>query len=254
MSTARNLEGQFALVTGAATGIGEATARELARRGARVGLLDINAEGAARACAAIAAEGGDAWPFVADLTNWDATKRTVEEAHARAGRLDVVVHSAGGFPKYVNLIDCPVEDWDAVVNSNLRSMFYLLKAAAPLMMAARYGRFVTLSSMAARSGVNPNPPHYTAAKGGVLALTRQAALDLGKFGITVNAVAPANVLTPRTLTIRTPERIAHIEKTTPVGRLGTPEEIAAAVVFLASPEASYVTGVTMDVNGGATMV
>lgn len=254
MNSAKNFAGQFALVTGAATGIGEASARELARRGARVGVMDINAEGAARVASAIAAEGGDAMPCVVDLMSWEATQQAVIDAHASAGRLDVVVHSAGGFPQYVNLIDCPVDAWDAVVNSNLRSMFYLLKAAAPLMMAAKYGRFVTLSSMAARSGVNPNPPHYTAAKGGILALTRQAALDLGKYGITVNAVAPANVLTPRTLNIRSPERIAHIEKTTPVGRLAKPEEVAAAVVFLASPEASYITGVTMDVNGGATMI
>lgn len=254
MASQGGFKGQFALVTGAATGIGEATARELARRGARVGVMDINAEGVARVAAAIAAEGGDARPCITDLMSWDATKKSVEQAYASAGRLDVVVHSAGGFPKYVNLIDCPIEAWDDVVNSNLRSMFYLLKAAAPLMMAAKYGRFVTLSSMAARSGTNPNPPHYTAAKGGVLALTRQAALDLGKYGITVNAVAPANVLTPRTAGLRSPERIAHIEKTTPLGRLAKPEEIAAAVVFLASREASYITGVTMDVNGGATMI
>jgi 3-oxoacyl-[acyl-carrier protein] reductase len=121
------------------------------------------------------------------------------------------------------------------------------------MMAANYGRFVTLSSMAARSGVNPNPPHYAAAKAGVLGLTRQAALDLGKHGITVNAVAPANVQSARAKAIRTPERIAHIERTSPVGRLAEPEEIAAAVVFLCSREAGYITGVTLDVNGGATM-
>jgi len=254
MMATNSFKGQFALVTGAATGIGEATARELARRGARVGVMDINAEGASRVASAIAADGGDAVPCIVDLLQWESTRKSVEDAHRSAGRLDIVVHSAGGFPKYVNLIDCPVEAWDAVVNSNLRSMFYLLKAAAPLMMAANYGRFVTLSSMAARSGVNPNPPHYTAAKGGVLALTRQAALDLGPYGITVNAVAPANVTTPRTLGIRSPERIAHIEKTTPVRRLAKPEEVAAAVVFLASPEASYITGVTLDVNGGATMI
>ena len=114
------------------------------------------------------------------------------------------------------------------------------------------GRSISFADVGSTSGFRgrPRAVAYTAAKGGVLALTRQAALDLGKFGITVNAVAPANVLTPRTLTIRTPERIAHIEKTTPVGRLGSPEEIAAAVFFLASNDASYVTGTTLKMDGG----
>ena len=246
-------EGQSAVVTGAATGIGEATARILAREGAEVALVDLDGEGAEAVAASIGESGGRARADVADLTDWEATRAAVEEAHRRAGKIDVLVHSAGGFPRYVSLLDCPVEAWDGVVDSNLKSMFYLLKAAAPLMVEAGYGRFVTLSSMAARSGVNPNPPHYAAAKAGALGLTRQAARELGPHGVTVNAVAPANARTPRTLGIRTSERIAHIEKTSPAGRLAEPEEIAQAVVFLCSREAGYITGATLDVNGGATM-
>lgn len=246
-------EGQSAVVTGAATGIGEATARILAREGAEVALVDMDGEGAEAVAASIGESGGRARAVVADLTDWEATRAAVEEAHRRAGKIDVLVHSAGGFPRYVSLLDCPVKAWDGVVDSNLKSMFYLLKAAAPLMVEAGYGRFVTLSSMAARSGVNPNPPHYAAAKAGALGLTRQAARELGPHGVTVNAVAPANARTPRTLGIRTSERIAHIEKTSPAGRLAEPEEIAQAVVFLCSREAGYITGATLDVNGGATM-
>ncbi|MDE0330845.1 MAG: SDR family NAD(P)-dependent oxidoreductase [Nitrospinae bacterium] len=247
-------EGQSAIVTGAATGIGESTARILAEKGAEVTVMDFNAEGAKEVAASINDSGGKAHPAVVDLTDWVATLASVNQVHNRAGSIDVLVHSAGGFPKYVSLLDCPVDTWDGIVDSNLKSMFHLLKAAAPLMVEAKYGRFVTLSSMAARSGVNPNPPHYTAAKGGVLALTRQAALELGPHGITVNAVAPANVNSPRGLANRTQERIAHIQKTTPLRRLSEPHEIAEAVVFLCSREAGYITGVTLDVNGGATMV
>lgn len=253
MSESAVFAGQCAIVTGGATGIGESSAKMLAAQGAEVTIFDIDEAGSARVVEEIRAAGGRASARRVDLTDWNATRDAVTEVHQGAGRLDIVVHSAGGFPRYVNLLDCPVEDWDFVVNSNLRSMFYLLKVAGPLMMARRYGRFVTLSSMAARSGVNPNPPHYTAAKAGVLGLTRQAALDLGKHGITVNAVAPANVQSARAKAIRSPERIAHIERTSPVGRLSEPHEVAAAVVFLCSPAAGYITGVTLDVNGGATM-
>ena len=250
--SALDFEGQSVVITGGATGIGEACARLFAGRGASVTVMDIDAGGAERVAGEVRAAGGEAHVSAVDLTDWQATKGAIKEAHGRAGRLDVLVHSAGGFPRYITLLDIPVGDWDGVVNNNLRSMFYLLKAAAPLMVEAGYGRICSLSSAAARS--SNHSPHYTSAKTGVLGLTRQAARELGPSGITVNAVAPASVNTPRTMGMRTPEQTERIEKNTPLRRMCEPEEIAWPILFLCSREAGYITGVTLDINGGSTMV
>ena len=254
MDSFMNFEGQGVIVTGGATGVGEASARLFAKRGASVAIFDINGKGAEGVASDIRNGGGDAQAFQVDLTDLEGARAAVEAVNNRHGRIDVLAHVAGGFPKYLGLLECPLEDWDSMVANNLKTMFILLQVTAPYMIEGKYGRVVCFSSMAARSAVNPNPPHYTAAKAGVLGLTRQVAGELGPHGITVNAIAPANVASPSTMAMRKEERIRHIEKTTPVGRLCQPEEVAAAVIFLCSREAAYITGVTLDVNGGATMI
>lgn len=249
-----SFEGQSAVVTGGATGIGEATSKLFAERGASVTIMDIDRAGAERVAADIRSTGGDAHVSIVDLTDWTKTKSAVEEIHARAGKIDILVHSAGGFPKYVSLLDCPIESWDTIIDSNLKSLFYLLKVTAPLMVAAGYGRIVALSSMAVRGSKIVGAPHYAAAKAGEIGLIQQAARVLGRHGITANAVAPGAVRTPRTNAMRTEEAEARIRETTPVGRLSEPVEIAWPILFLCSREATYITGATLDVNGGASMM
>jgi NAD(P)-dependent dehydrogenase (short-subunit alcohol dehydrogenase family) len=248
-----NFHNQSVVVTGGAAGIGAVSAGLFAKYGASVAIVDMDPNGE-RIAEDIRRTGGDATAHVVDLTDWSETKECMARIHAKRGRLDAVAHVAGGFVRQVSLVDCAVEDWDGVVRANLTPMFHILKAAAPYMIAARYGRIVSFSSMAARSAVNPNPPHYTAAKAGVLGLTRQVAGELGPFGITINAIAPANVRTPRANATRSDHYVEHISKVTPLRRLCEPEEVAAAVLFLCSKEAGYITGVTLDVNGGATMI
>jgi 3-oxoacyl-[acyl-carrier protein] reductase len=154
-----NFEGQCVIVTGSATGIGEACAIQLAKEGAKVVIMDFNQQGAEDVAQKIKAFGGKSIVAVTDLNSWEATKNKIDDIAKSETGIQALIHSAGGFPSYVNLLDCPVEAWDSVVNSNLRSMFYLLKAVAPHMIEHHYGRFVAVSSMAARSGTNPNPPH-----------------------------------------------------------------------------------------------
>jgi 3-oxoacyl-[acyl-carrier protein] reductase len=251
---AMDFEGQSVIVTGGATGIGEACCRLFAKAGAKVTVMDIDRAGAERVADDVGGEGVDAHAAVVDLTDWQATEAAVADVHARAGRIDVMVHSAGGFPKYISLMDCPVEAWDAVVDSNLKSLFYLLKALAPPMIDQGYGRIVALASMAVRGSHIVSGPHYGAAKAGEIGLIQQAAKALGPHGITANVVAPGAVMTPRTNAMRTPEATKRIETTTPMRRLAEPNDVAWPILFLCSREASYITGATIDVNGGASMV
>lgn len=251
---ALDFDGQSVVVTGAATGIGEACARLFAKRGATVTLMDIDRDGSERVAEAVRSEGGEAHVSIVDLTDWDATSAAVKEAHSRKGRFDVLVHSAGGFPKYISLMDCPVEAWEPVLDSNLKSLFYLLKASAPLMIDANYGRIVALASMAVRGSAIISGPHYGAAKAGEIGLIQQSARALGPHGITANIVAPGAVKTPRTNAMRTAEATARIEANTPMRRLSEPDDIAWPILFLCSEEASYITGATLDVNGGASMI
>jgi len=251
---AMDFKGQSVIVTGGATGIGEACCRLFAKGGAKVTVMDIDRAGAERVADDIGQEGVDAQASVVDLTDWQATRAAVADAHARSGRIDVMVHSAGGFPKYISLMDCPIEAWDTVVDSNLKSLFYLLKALAPPMIDQGYGRIVAIASMAVRGSQIVSGPHYGAAKAGEIGLIQQAAKALGPHGITANVVAPGAVMTPRTNAMRTPEATKRIETTTPMRRLAEPIDVAWPILFLCSREASYITGATIDVNGGASMI
>jgi 3-oxoacyl-[acyl-carrier protein] reductase len=249
-----NFENQSVIVTGGATGIGEACSHLFAQSGADVTVMDINPEGAERVANDITTKGGRAKVSIVDLTDFNSTKEAIDVINSRVGKIDVMVHSAGGFPRYINLMDCPVDAWESVVDSNLKSLFYLLKAATPHMIEKEYGRIVALSSMAVRGARIVSGPHYAAAKAGEIGLIQQAARALGPHGITANIVAPGAVMTPRTNAMRTPEAEKLIQESAPVRRLSQPEEIAWPILFLCSRESSYITGATLDVNGGAAMV
>ncbi len=244
------LAGQGALVTGAGRGIGRAVALALAREGARVTVnYARRAEEAEETAAAIRAAGGEAEVVQADVSRPEDCRRLVEAAAARWGRLDVLVNNAG-ITRDALLLRMKDEDWEEVLATNLGGVYRCTREAARLMLRQRSGRIVNVASVAAFAG-NPGQANYAAAKGGVIAFTRVVARELGSRGVTVNAVAPGYVETDMTRPL--PERLKdEVLARVPLGRFGRPEDVAAAVLFLASPAAGYITGQTLVVDGGLT--
>jgi 3-oxoacyl-[acyl-carrier protein] reductase len=244
---AGRLEGKVAVVIGAGRGIGRGIAARFAAEGARLVLGDRDPGLAAGAAGALGGVGAAC--DVAEKADVEALVRLALERH---GRLDVLVQNAGIYPETL-LEAIPVEEWDRVLAVNLRGCFLAVQAALAPMRAQRCGRIVLTSSITGPKVVPPGHAHYAASKAGINGLIRAAALEAAPFGITVNGVEPGNILTEGMRAERSPAFIAAMERSVPLGRLGTPEDVACAVLFLASDEAGYITGTTIVIDGGQTL-
>jgi 3-oxoacyl-[acyl-carrier protein] reductase len=245
---AGRVAGKAAIVIGGARGIGAAVAERLIEEGAHVVVADtLKAEG--EATAGRLAERGQAVFVPTDVSRKGSVDALVETTLQRFGRVDIMVQNAGIYP-YTMLADITAAEWDTVLGVNLRGCFLAIQACARPMRAQRYGRIVLTSSITGPRVTSPGHGHYSASKAGINGLIRAAAIELAPTGITVNGVEPGNILTEGMRAERSPEFIRAMEASVPLGRLGTPAEVAHAVLFLASDEAAYITGTTIVIDGG----
>ena len=243
------MEGRVALVTGASRGIGRAIAMALARRGATV-VVAARGDNAAPTAADIRNEGGRAEPVSLDVTEDQAIETLVDDLVKRLGRLDILVNNAG-ITRDQLMLRLKREDWDAVLTTNLTAAYVLSQAVLKPMLKQRAGRIVNITSVVGQSG-NAGQANYAASKAGLIGLTKALALEVASRNITVNAVAPGLIDTDMTRAVSTNAQ-ADWASRIPLKRLGTPEDVAGAVVFLASDEAAYITGHVLAVNGGMYM-
>ncbi len=241
-------EGEVALVTGASRGIGAAIADVLAAAGAHVVGTATRGEGAAAITQRLAARGGEG--CVLDVTDGAAVEALVEDIVRRHGKLSILVNNAG-ITRDQLLLRMKDEDWQAILDTNLSSVYRTCKAALRTMMKARRGRIVNIASVVGVTG-NPGQANYAASKAGIIAFSKSLAREIGSRGITVNVVAPGFIDTDMTRALGAEQRKA-LEAQIALGRLGAPADIAQAVLFLASPAAGYITGETLHVNGGMYM-
>jgi 3-oxoacyl-[acyl-carrier protein] reductase len=242
------LNGEIALVTGATRGIGAAIADRLSREGARVIGTATTPEGALRISESLAARGGRG--VVLDVVKQESIEAVLEDVEAKEGAIGILCNNAG-ITRDTLLLRMKEEDWDAVIDTNLASVFRLSKAVLRGMMKARKGRIVSITSVVGLTG-NPGQTNYAAAKAGILGFTKSLAREVGSRGITVNAIAPGFIDTDMTKALAEAQR-ASLNAQIPLGRLGQPADIAAAVAFLCSADGAYITGETLHVNGGMYM-
>jgi len=241
--------GEVAIVTGGAKGIGLGIASALARQGRRIVLFDLDRGALNEATTLLSSGGADVLGMPVDVTSSASVNQAVDAIAGKLGRVDILVNNAG-IVKDKRITKMSDDDWDSVINVNLKSQFLCCRAVLRHMVPARYGRIVNISSRAWLGGVGQ--ANYSAAKGGVVSLTRSLALEWASAGVTVNAIAPGIVDTPlfREFDDELQERL---KKSVPVQRIGTPDDIAQAVLFFAQKESSYITGQTLYVCGGRSL-
>ncbi len=244
-----DLSGRVALVTGAGRGLGRTIAQSLAGAGAAIACVDIDPNLTAETVELIQAAGGQAQALVCDVTNSTRVNEVVDEVVKQMGRLDILVNNAG-ITRDGMIMRMKDDQWDAVIAINLRGTFLFTRAVTRPMMKARSGRIINIASVSGLMG-NPGQANYSASKAGVIGLTRTVARELASRNITVNAVAPGFIATEMTAKLGE-EILAQVQEQIPLGRLGEPQDVADAVLFLAGDAAGFVTGHVLTVDGGLT--
>ena len=250
-----DLTGRVALITGASSGIGAATAKVLAELGARVAIgYHQNEAGAEEVERDIVQRGGKAIRVRADARVAADIRELVNVSTSELGPIDILINNAGSLVERMRLVEQTEERWDEVMNLNLKSAMLCSQAVAPSMIERKTGAIVNVASIAGRNGGGLGAAAYSIAKGGLITFTKSLAKELAPHGIRVNAVSPGVIDTPFHQVFSTPEMIRNFVATIPLGRVGTPDECARVIAFLASDAASYVVGETVEINGGQLML
>jgi 3-oxoacyl-[acyl-carrier protein] reductase len=245
-----SLEGRVAIVTGGAQGIGRATVMALANAGAKIGLTNIRCAKLDQTIQELKDMGREALKFCVDVTDVEAVQEMVDQTIATWGKIDILVNNAG-ITKDNLVMRMKTDDWAAVLKTNLDGTFYCTRAVLPSMVRQRWGRIINIASVVAQAG-NVGQANYIASKAGIIGLTKAVAAEVARRNITVNAIAPGFIATPMT-DVLPPEIKEKMLSVIPMGRMGTDAEVAHGVLFLASPETSYITGHVLNINGGMFM-
>lgn len=247
------LEGKVAIVTGAGRGIGRGIASRLAGAGAMIVAADLDMSSAQKTAEKIKTQNGQSSARAVDVTNEQSIKSMIESTLKAYGKLDILVNNAGIMFR-TRFADISHQEWENTLQVNLTGPFLCTQAVLPVMKKARFGRIVNISSSAGRSVSTLGGAHYTASKAGLLGLTRAAAKELAPYGITVNAICPGLIDTKMARDTTSQEELQTFLDSFPIKRMGLPEEIGDLVVFLCLAKASYITGASLDINGGDLMI